>query len=274
MNKTCHISGMSASHRLFKKLLVVWGLLAMTCAPGLAGNYTFKQYQVEDGLSNNNVTCCLQDTRGFIWIGTREGLNRFDGYAFRIFRDTDSGTRPIGNNWILGLAIDPNGTLWVGTFMGIYKYNEKEENFDPVPFCKGMKAKNLVFDSSGNLWVILDGKLVKYNVRLNDHQTYNIPDNGVLTSFCYTSTEKIWLVLSNGMLYQFDLNNGEFTGTALFSQTPDHKIRNLTTVYPSLSEDRLFIGSTTFSQVIDIKTMTYRTSWQRAAQGEISVNGF
>ncbi|OQB79274.1 MAG: Sensor histidine kinase TodS [Bacteroidetes bacterium ADurb.Bin123] len=276
MNKTCHISGMSASHRLFKKLLVVWGLLAMTCAPGLAGNYTFKQYQVEDGLSNNNVTCCLQDTRGFIWIGTREGLNRFDGYAFRIFRDTDSGTRPIGNNWILGLAIDPNGTLWVGTFMGIYKYNEKEENFDPVPFCKGMKAKNLVFDSSGNLWVILDGKLVKYNVRLNDHQTYNIPDNGVLTSFCYTSTEKIWLVLSNGMLYQFDLNNGEFTGTALFSQTPDHKIRNLTTVYPSLSEDRLFIGSTTFgAKLFDIKTMTYKDIMAKeSAQGEISVNGF
>lgn len=276
MNNTYHISGMSASHCLIQKLLVVWGLLTMTCAAGLAGNYTFKQYQVENGLSNNNVTCCLQDTRGFIWIGTREGLNRFDGYAFRVFRDTDSGTQPIGNNWILGLAIDPNGTLWVGTYMGIYKYNEKEENFEPVSFCKGMKAKNLIFDASGNLWVILDGKLVKYNVQLDDHRTYNIPDNGVLTSFCYTSTEKIWLVLSNGMLYQFDLNNGEFSGTDLFSQTPDHKIRNLTTVYHTLSEDRLFIGSATFgAKLYDIKTMTYKDIMAKESeQGEISVNGF
>ncbi len=52
----------------------------------LAENYYFRQYKVENGLSNNNVTCCIQDTHGFIWIGTRDGLNRFDGYSFRTFQ--------------------------------------------------------------------------------------------------------------------------------------------------------------------------------------------
>jgi ligand-binding sensor domain-containing protein len=121
--------------------------------------------------------------------------------------------------------------------MGIYKYNEKEENFEPVPFCKGMKAKNLIFDASGNLWVILDGKLVKYNVQLDDHQTYNIPDNVVLTSFCYTSTEKIWLVLSNGMLYQLTSTTVISPGARSLFLMRNTKIRNLTTVYPTLSED-------------------------------------
>ena len=251
-------------------------LLSLTITSLSAKEYYFKQYHVEDGLSNNIVTCSIQDIRGFIWVGTREGLNRFDGYNFRTFRDTDNGPKPIGNSWILGLAIDPTGTLWIGTYMGIYKYNEKEENFDVIPFCKGMKAKNLVFDADGNLWVMLDGKLVKYNVQLDDYQTFNIPDNGVLSSFCYTSTEKIWMALSNGMLYQFDISNGEFTGFDLFAQSPETKIKNLTTVYPTVSEDKLFVGTATLgAKLFDIKTMSYKDIMsQESGQDEISVNGF
>ncbi len=75
-----------------------------------------------------------------------------------------------------------------------------------------MRAKNLVFDSTDNLWFILDGKLVKYNVQLDDYQVYTIPDNGYLKSFCYTSAENIWLVLSNGMLYKFDIIKWRISG--------------------------------------------------------------
>jgi ligand-binding sensor domain-containing protein len=259
-----------------QRVIFLWYLLTFTYSSLWAGNYYFKQYRVEEGLSNNNVTCCIQDTRGFIWIGTRDGLNRFDGYSFRVYRDSDDGSKSIGNNWILSLAIDNKGSLWIGTFMGIYKYNEKEENFDLIPFCKGMRAKNLVFDSSGNLWLILDGKLVKYNVQLNDYQTYNIPDNGFLNSFCYTSTEKIWLVLSNGMLYQFNISNGEFQGIDLFSHSPNFKIKNLTSIYPSLAEDKLFIGSTTHgAKLFDIQTMTYKDIMSKEIeQVEIRVNDF
>ena len=271
-----HIFKKSETGSAFRKWLFSAFFLAMAFSQLSAKEYYFKQYHVEDGLSNNIVTSCLQDTRGFIWIGTRDGLNRFDGYNFRTFRDTDNSPKPIGNSWILGMAIDPNGTLWVGTYMGIYKYNEKEENFDIIPFCKGMKAKNLVFDADGNLWVMLDGKLVKYNVRLDDYQTFNIPDNGVLTSFCYTSTEKIWMSLSSGMLYQFDITNGQFTGYDLFAQSPDTKMRNLTTVYPTISEDKLFVGTTSFgAKLFDINTLSYTDIMsQESGQDEISVNGF
>jgi signal transduction histidine kinase/ligand-binding sensor domain-containing protein/DNA-binding response OmpR family regulator len=241
-----------------------------------AQDYYFKQYQVENGLSNNNVTSSIQDTHGFMWIGTRDGLNRFDGYTFRVFRDTDEGAKSIGNNWITSLALDNKGCLWVGTFMGIYKYNEKEENFSLIPFCKGMRAKNLSFDSSGNLWLILDGKLVKYNEQLDSHQTYTIPDNGFLNSFCYTSTEKIWLVLSNGMLYQFDITSGEFQGNDLFSHSPGYKVKNLTSVYPSISGEKLFIGSLTHgAKLFDIRTSSYKDLMSKEIeQGEICVTDF
>ena len=259
-----------------QKVIFLFYLLTFTFSSLSAQNYYFRQYQGENGLSNNNVTCTIQDTHGFMWIGTRDGLNRFDGYSFRSFRDTDEGTKSLGNNWILSLAIDNKGSLWVGTYMGIYKYNEKEENFDLIPFCKGMKAKNLVFDSSGNLWLILDGKLVKYNEQLDSHQTYTIPDNGFLNSFCYTSTEKIWLVLSNGMLYQFDISSGEFQGYDLFSHSPNFKVKNLTSIYQSITGEKLFIGSTTHgAKLFDIQTNTYKDLMSKEIeQVEICVNDF
>jgi ligand-binding sensor domain-containing protein/signal transduction histidine kinase/CheY-like chemotaxis protein len=259
-----------------QRVIILLYLLTLIYSSLSAQNYYFKQYQGENGLSNNNVTCSIQDIHGFMWIGTRDGLNRFDGYSFRIFRDTDEGAKSLGNNWILSLAIDKKGALWVGTYMGIYKYNEKEENFDLIPFCKGMKAKNLVFDSSGNLWVILDGKLVKYNEQLDSHQTYSIPDNGFLNSFCYTSTEKIWLVLSNGMLYQFDISSGEFQGIDLFSHSPNFKVKNLTSIYPSITGDKIFIGSTTHgAKLFDTQTNTYKDLMSKEiGQVEICVNDF
>lgn len=260
-----------------KRYIIVLGIIFFLIGSQIsAKNYYFRQYKVENGLSNNNVTCCIQDNHGFVWLGTRNGLNRFDGYSFRIFRDTDAEPKSIKNDWITNLAIDSKGSLWVGTFMGVYKYNEKEENFDEIPFCKEMTADNLVFDTSDNLWLILDGKLVKHNIKLNDYQVYNIPDNGYLTAFCYTYTEDIWLVLSNGMLYKFDISNGEFQGYDLFSHSPNYKIKNLTNIYQSITGDKLFIGTTTHgAKVFDIQTNTYKDLMNKEVeQMEINVHGF
>ena len=259
-----------------QRVIILLYLFSFICSSLSAQDYYFKQYQGENGLSNNNVTCSIQDNHGFMWIGTRDGLNRFDGYTFRVFRDTDEGPKSLGNNWILSLAIDSKGSLWIGTYMGIYKYNEKEENFDLIPFCKGMKAINLVFDSSSNLWLILDGKLVKYNEQLNSYQTYTIPDNGYLNSFCFTSTENIWLVLSNGMLFQFDISSGEFKGNDLFSHSPNFKVKNLTCIYPAITGDKLFIGSTTHgAKLFDIRSKSYIDLMSKEVdQVEICVNNF
>ncbi len=257
-------------------IIILVFLFSIVFATEAAENYYFRQYLVEDGLSNNNVACFIQDKHGFIWIGTRDGLNRFDGYSFRTFRDTDEGAKPIGNNWILSLAQDDDGNLWIGTFMGLYRYNEKEENFDMIPFCRNMRTDNLVFDSSNNLWLILDGKLVKYNIQLDDYQVYTIPDNGYLTSFCYTYTENIWLVLSNGMLYKFDITSGDFQGFNLFSHSVNYKVKRLTNIYQSSNRNLLFIGSTTHgAKLFDIQTSTYKDLMSKEVEKiEINVHGF
>ena len=91
--------------------------------------FDFRSYQVEKGLSNNTVTCSLQDKRGFMWFGTKDGLNRFDGLSFKVFRQITGDSNSLGNNSITRLLQDKQGVLWVGTERGLYRYNEEKENF-------------------------------------------------------------------------------------------------------------------------------------------------
>ena len=69
-------------------------------------SYYFRHYQVENGLSNNAVICSVQDHKGFLWFGTKDGLNRFDGYSFKVFRNIPNDTSSIGSNFIRSLFED------------------------------------------------------------------------------------------------------------------------------------------------------------------------
>ena len=259
-----------------KKTTIILLLFISIFTSSKAEQFYFSQYQVENGLSNNNIETIIQDNHGFIWIGTRDGLNRFDGYTFRTFRDTDEGPNPIGNNWILSLAIDNKGTLWIGTYMGMYKYNEDEENFTLIPFSEGKVVSNLTFDSHGNLWLTLNRELVRYDLELENYHVYNIPDNGVLNSFCYTYDDNIWLVLSNGMLYKYDVSSAEFEGFDLFQHTNNYKVKDLTRIYHLPTENLLFIGTTTHgAKVFDIANSTYKDLMtNEVEETEINVWGF
>ncbi|MBN2485659.1 MAG: response regulator [Bacteroidales bacterium] len=79
----------------------------------------FKQITVNEGLSSNFVNCFLQDRKGFMWIGTRDGLNRFDGNEFKIFRYNPDDTNSLSSNIIESIFEDNNGYLWIGTHEGL-----------------------------------------------------------------------------------------------------------------------------------------------------------
>jgi ligand-binding sensor domain-containing protein len=71
-----------------------------------AQSYYFRHYQVEQGLSNNTVYCTLQDKHGFLWFGTKDGLNRFDGYTFKTFRHDPRNKNSVSSNMIHALCLD------------------------------------------------------------------------------------------------------------------------------------------------------------------------
>lgn len=89
-----------------------------------------ERYTVENGLSQNLITTMAQDNHGFLWFGTKDGLNRFDGYSFRIFRSSLLDSTSLQSNFISALLVDSAGALWVGTSGGgLSRYNEQLENF-------------------------------------------------------------------------------------------------------------------------------------------------
>ena len=91
--------------------------------------YYFRHYQVENGLSNNAVICSAQDKKGFLWFGTKDGLDRFDGYSFKVFRHDAKQQGSIGSNFIHSLFVDKDDILWVGTEKGLYRYDATTESF-------------------------------------------------------------------------------------------------------------------------------------------------
>lgn len=94
-------------------------------------NLIFRKYQVNNGLSENTVQSIIQDKQGFLWFGTKDGLNRFDGNEYRIFRNNQNNPGSIGNNFVRSIYEDTNGKLWIGTDNKIFIYNPVTEDFSP-----------------------------------------------------------------------------------------------------------------------------------------------
>ncbi|MCZ6702944.1 MAG: hypothetical protein O6940_07880 [Ignavibacteria bacterium] len=90
----------------------------------------FEHLGVEHGLSQSIVNCVLQDQNGFMWFGTMDGLNRYDGYRFNIYKNDPSDSLSLANNFITALYEDHLGDLWVGTRDGgLCRYDRNQDSF-------------------------------------------------------------------------------------------------------------------------------------------------
>ena len=81
-----------------------------------------ERYTVSNGLSNNSITDIVQDRFGFLWIGTADGLNRYDGYRFNVYHPSPEDSTSISDSFISTLQSDQDGTLWIGTQKGGVNY--------------------------------------------------------------------------------------------------------------------------------------------------------
>jgi ligand-binding sensor domain-containing protein/serine phosphatase RsbU (regulator of sigma subunit) len=120
----------------------------------------FKKLTVENGLSQSSVTCILQDRNGFIWLGTQDGLNRYDGYKLKIFKNISSDSTSLSENFIFSIYQDDQGVLYIETQSGkFHKYNPRRESFQLVEKEKlnltGAKVSTVgarLLEPSGILW--------------------------------------------------------------------------------------------------------------------------
>ena len=118
----------------------------------------FEHLGIEDGLSHNNVNTIFQDRKGFIWIGTTDGLNKYDGYTFTKYKFDPHDPNSLSQNFIYTLWEDKQGSIWMGTFEGLCKfdrYTEKFTRYKPDPNAKfaDPNINSINEDITGMMWV-------------------------------------------------------------------------------------------------------------------------
>lgn len=170
-------------------------------------SYYFKNLNIEGGLSQNTVNAILQDRNGFIWFGTKDGLNRYDGISIKVFKNTNG----LENGFITCLFEDKDGRIWIGTDVNVYIYNPYDEHFEHF----AQKAQNgqvinktiykIEAGENGNILISVDGLgLFSYNPDKNELYNYEFPDKGNVRDFKIDGTGRIWIALYNGLYFTDD----------------------------------------------------------------------
>lgn len=147
---------------VFLRGVYLWMFVLLTCLQSRGQSIVFNHLTIENGLSHNSVLSITQDKRGFMWYGTRYGLNRYDGARFRIYRMNLADTTTIPDNHIQYLFCDSKGTLWIGTTRGLTKYQPEKDAFERITLFPNM-LPNVTYiyeDTKGRIWIATNNGLV------------------------------------------------------------------------------------------------------------------
>ena len=231
------------------------GLFLLVCFVASAqSNMMFNQLSIYDGLSQATVNTVLQDKNNVIWLGTRDGLNRYDGYNFKVYKYALRNIESISNNNIKIIYEDKVGDLWIGTDKGLNRFNKKTERFecffvekDNLNGISDNNIRDIAEDAAGNLWiatseggicrVVFDGKkpqrkVEKFETYQSTDKINSLSENSVRKLFL-DETGNFWIGTDNG-LNLLNTNNGTFS----FNQITDTELDFSTISINSITEDK------------------------------------
>lgn len=222
-------------YKFYCVLLQLIFLLASTYCKGQS--YYFKHYQADDGLAHNSVSAILQDKKGLIWVGTRGGLNRFDGYTFKTYKNEKSKFGNIGNNVIICLAEDQKGMLWIGTGSGIFKYDPYKEIFTPLYLVPADYISSVVVDDQNNLFFLSGNQLYKYSQKEDKLQDFEIEASCIALD----QQMNLWVGDDNGILRIYNRQNKLTKVIKLFNDNIPSNLRSISKIFPTKG-DEILIG--------------------------------
>jgi len=202
--------------RSYLWLQILWFVL-VSQAYSQDTNVKFERISIESGLSHSTVYCMAQDSSGFLWFGTADGLNRYDGYSFKTYRKKLLDSTSISNNYIRTLYVDRTGNLWVGTASGLNLFDYLHERFIRISF-DSTRATNIVNeniysiceDTTGSLWIGTSGGLSRFDRNKNSFTNYvhNEQDPGSLSNnnafvLLIDQSGSLWVGTHGGGLNRF-----------------------------------------------------------------------
>ncbi len=221
----------------------------------------FQRYTVLDGLSTGYIHNILQDHKGFIWIGTDKGLNRFDGYSFQTYLEDQNDPGCLYNDMIADLFEDKEGRLWIGNTSdegGLHIYNREKDNFTrilPDPGIQLDQGQNniriITQDASGNIWLGTNSGILIFNpdadrLEFRQFKPQSVTPSGILNGninvLYIDSRQNIWIGTPNG-LCGLDAGRKCFIHLRHSAQDPNSLGNNLVTDIVEDHNGTLWIGT-------------------------------
>jgi len=177
-----------------------------------------KNFTVNDGLSQNFIFSIIQDRKGYLWIGTQDGLNRFDGFEFTVYKNDPRNKYSLTGNFVKSLLEDDEDNLWIGTGNGLSKLDLKTGQFTQPYFPKQLidtlnnqHVTSLLFDNEKRLWIGTRNGLLLFdpgkNLLINLAKYSNLielADKYIFTIF-QDRDFNIWIGTYGDGLFRFDL---------------------------------------------------------------------
>ena len=226
-------------------------------------NYSFKHFNINNGLSQNTVFSIFQDNQGFMWFGTKDGLNRFDGSSFKIFRFSPNGS--LRDNIFHRIIQDQNNQIWVGTEDGVYIYDTNKEEFirfkeiaQNGEIINGV-VSDMIMDTDGDIWMCIEGKGVYHysfsSMKLIFFDIQVRPEGMKMMSICQGKDGNIWVLPYSRPILRINKKTKQISE---FNLVDDEMLFNDMGVVTSVLADQyhqLIIG-TSQKGLIEINTIT------------------
>lgn len=240
----------------YKKLLIRFCSISIVLTI-----FTFSAYNqnrqisfqtLQEGLSHPWVMCTLKDSQSFMWFGTHDGLNKFDGTNFIVYEHDPADTNSISFNSINTILEDRNANIWVGTSKGLNLYNREKDNFTTIDYFGNdlFNIRTIYCDNENNLWIGTAGRgLLVYNPQNSriKHYTHDDKDKNTIASRfinCIISDDEnnLWIGTRAG-LDLFNKKTGTFIHFAHDSKNPKSLSNNTVNALAFDKEGELLIGT-------------------------------
>lgn len=211
--------------------------------------YNFTNYTTKNGLSSNTTYAIHKDRDGFMWFATEDGVNKFDGRNFKVYRHKESDPYSIGRGSAMAIEEDNLGNLWIGTSVTLSFYNKNLNNFINVDFTPYGVIRSLCSDNQGNMWVGTYSGLYYFETKTKRIRAYRKNENDVnalasdvILSIFEDSKNRIW-VGTNAGLHQLKADRKSFIRFEENAQIPFSISNNIIRSMAESSNGDLWIGT-------------------------------
>jgi signal transduction histidine kinase/ligand-binding sensor domain-containing protein len=172
-------------------------------------NLRFERIGIEDGLSHSAVWHILQDSEGYMWFGTQDGLNRYDGHSFTVYRHDPNDPQSLRDDNIASIYEDRSGVLWIGTPQGwLEEYDREQDRFTPYDI--GSWITSVYRDRSGVLWIGAREGLYRFD-REAEQATLITSERGWVEVVYEDRAGQLWFGTEDGWFSTLDRSSGQFT---------------------------------------------------------------